>query len=159
MASVLVRCFFSAAGISVSSFGSLSIPPLAPPIIGSIWVGAVGPCSAGCIPIGPVLSDGSRLLGMTSQRTTVIFVRLFRRRVEGEVSVGSVCRGAGHDHGSDGPGRRPASRLGVFTEYAARYRSGSPVVDDQRRGCRAELDDTAVSVPGITSRRLSPVCV
>jgi hypothetical protein len=87
MASVLVRCFFSAAGISVSSFGSLSIPPLAPPIIGSIWVGAVGPCSAGCIPIGPVLSDGSRLLGMTSQRTTVIFVRLFRRRVEGEEAL------------------------------------------------------------------------
>jgi hypothetical protein len=64
MASVLVRRFFSVGGGLVSSFGSSSVPPVAPGIIGSIWVDAVGLWLAGCIPIGPVVSDGSCLLSM-----------------------------------------------------------------------------------------------
>jgi hypothetical protein len=35
-------------------------------MVGSIWVGDVGPRSLGCIPIGPVLSDdGGGLSAMT----------------------------------------------------------------------------------------------
>jgi hypothetical protein len=37
---------------------------LVPGIIGSIWIGAVGSRSTGCIPIGPVLSDFFGLPGM-----------------------------------------------------------------------------------------------
>jgi hypothetical protein len=60
-ASALVRCFFTGDGALVSSFAS----PLAQGIVGSIGAGADGPCSAGCIRIGPVLLDGGVFLGMT----------------------------------------------------------------------------------------------
>jgi hypothetical protein len=70
-ASALVRgSFFGAGGL---------IFPLAHGIVGSIWVGAVGPCSAGCIPIGPVPSERiDGLLGMKAQRTIVVLVRNIR---------------------------------------------------------------------------------
>jgi hypothetical protein len=60
-ASVLVRGFFSAAGVFVSRF----IAPSVPGMIGSIWVGIVGSRSTGCILMGPVLSNCGVLLGMT----------------------------------------------------------------------------------------------
>jgi hypothetical protein len=58
-ASVLVRGFFSGAGVFVSR------APSVPGMIGSIWVGVVGSRSTGCILMGPVLSDCGVLLGMT----------------------------------------------------------------------------------------------
>jgi hypothetical protein len=60
----LVGGFFSGAGVFAAPCWS-SASPLADGIIGSIWVGAVRPCSMGCVPIGPVLSEGGCLLGMT----------------------------------------------------------------------------------------------
>jgi hypothetical protein len=70
-ASALVRgSFFGAGGL---------IFPLAHGIVGSIWVGAVGPCSAGCIPIGPVPSERiDGFLGMKVQRKIVVLVRNIR---------------------------------------------------------------------------------
>jgi hypothetical protein len=63
-ASALVRCFFTGAGALVSPFSPFA-SPLAQGIVGSIGAGADGPCSAGCIRIGPVLLDGGVFLGMT----------------------------------------------------------------------------------------------
>jgi hypothetical protein len=70
-ASALVRgSFFGAGGL---------IFPLAHGIVGSIWVGAVGPCSAGCIPIGPVPPERiDGFLGMRVQRKIVVLVRNIR---------------------------------------------------------------------------------
>jgi len=63
-ASILVRCFVSGAGVLVSSLVS-PVPFLrADGIIGCIGVGATGPRSHGCIPIGPVLSEFRFLWGI-----------------------------------------------------------------------------------------------
>jgi hypothetical protein len=56
-ASVLVRCLVSGAGGAVSSPVSPVAFLRADGIIGCISVGAKGPRSIGCIPIGPVLSE------------------------------------------------------------------------------------------------------
>jgi len=63
-ASVLVRFFVSGAGVSVSSRGSPVTFLRADGIIGCIGVGARGPRSSGCIPIGPVLSESCFFWGM-----------------------------------------------------------------------------------------------
>jgi hypothetical protein len=86
-ASALVRgSFFGAGGL---------IFPLAHGIVGSIWVGAVGPCSAGCIPIGPVPSERiDGLLGMKAQRTIVVLVRNIRpNELAGNAAGPSLNRG------------------------------------------------------------------
>jgi hypothetical protein len=57
IASALVRFFVSGAGALVSSPVSAATFPRADGMIGCIWVGAMGPRSNGCIPIGPVLSE------------------------------------------------------------------------------------------------------
>jgi hypothetical protein len=66
-ASARVGGFFRSAGAFVSrcvfAFASSSSPP-AQGIVGSICVGAVAVRSMGCIPIGPVLSEGGCFLGM-----------------------------------------------------------------------------------------------
>jgi hypothetical protein len=79
-ASALVRGpFFGADGF---------LFPLAHGIVGSIWVGAVGPCSAGCTPIGPVPSERvDGFLGMRVQRKIVVLVRNIRSN--------GVCRKPG----------------------------------------------------------------
>jgi hypothetical protein len=69
-ASALVRgCFFGSDGF---------IFPLAHGIVGSICVGAVRPCSAGCIPIGPVPWWVDGFLGIRVQRKIVVLVRNIR---------------------------------------------------------------------------------
>jgi hypothetical protein len=69
-----VRCFVSGAAALFSPLVSPVTLPRAAGIIGCICVGATGPLSGGCIPIGPVLSEVRFCFGMgTNARRLFLF--------------------------------------------------------------------------------------